>query len=71
MVLARTISFDDFKRRIYELRPELAALLDTVERTGALQFPMQPVGFVLAQHEIRSRAPQLAALVDALFEDEG
>ncbi len=69
MVLARTLSLDQFKNRIAELRPELAALLDTVERTGALGFPIQPVGFVLAQHEIRSRTPQLAAQIDAVFDD--
>jgi hypothetical protein len=70
MVLARTISLDDFKKRIAELRPELAALLDTLQRTRALHFPMQPVGFVLAQHEIQSRAPQLAGLVDEIFDDQ-
>lgn len=70
MVLARTISLDDFKQRIAELRPKLAALLDTLQRTGALHFPMQPVGFVLAQHEIQSRAPQLAGLVDEIFDDQ-
>jgi hypothetical protein len=70
MVLARTISLDDFKKRIAELRPKLAALLDTLQRTGALHFPMQPVGFVLAQHEIQSRAPQLAGLVDEIFDDQ-
>lgn len=69
MVLARTLTLDQFKNRISELKPELAALLDTLERTGALQFPMQPVGFVLAQHEIRSRTPQVAAQVDVLYED--
>ncbi|BBU24710.1 hypothetical protein AWC32_21075 [Mycobacterium xenopi] len=70
MVLARTISLDDFKKRIAELGPELAALLDTLQKTGALHFPMQPVGFVLAQHEIHSRAPQLAGLVDEIFDDQ-
>jgi hypothetical protein len=70
MVLARTISLDDFKKRITELRPALAALIDTLQKTRALQFPMQPVGFVLAQHEIQSRAPQLAGLVDEIFDDQ-
>jgi hypothetical protein len=69
MVLARTLSLDQFKTRIAELRPELAALLDTVERTGALEFPIQPVGFVLTQHETRSRTPQLAAQIDVLYDD--
>jgi hypothetical protein len=70
IVLARTISLDDFRKRIAVLRPELAALLDTLQRTGALHFPMQPVGFVLAQHEVQSRAPQLAGLVDEIFDDQ-
>jgi hypothetical protein len=70
MVLARTISLDDFKKRIAELRPQLAAMLDTLEKTRALHFPMQPVGFVLAQHEIQSRTPQLAGLVDEIFDDQ-
>lgn len=69
MILARTLSVDQFKNRIAELKPELAAMFDTVERTGALGFPIQPVGFVLAQHEIRSRTPQLAVQIDALYED--
>ena len=70
MVLARMISVDDFKQRIAELRPELSSLLDTLKRTDALSFPMQPVGFVLSQHEMESRTPQLAILIDAVFEDE-
>lgn len=70
MVLARTIGLDDFKKRIAELRSKLAALFDTLQRTGALHFPMQPVGFVLAQHEIQSRAPQLSGLVDEIFDDQ-
>jgi hypothetical protein len=69
MVLARTLTLDQFKNRISELKPKLTALLDTVERTGALEFPMQPVGFVLAQHAIRSRTTQLAAQIDALYDD--
>jgi hypothetical protein len=71
IVLARTISLDDFKKRISESKPELATLLDTVQKTGALHFPMQPVGFVLAQHEMHSRTPQLATLIDDMFDDEG
>lgn len=70
MILERMISVDDFKKRIAELRPDLASLLDTLQRTGALHFPMQPVGYVLAQHEVRARTPQLAALVDAIFDEE-
>ncbi|SON59279.1 hypothetical protein MSIMFI_00762 [Mycobacterium simulans] len=71
IVLARTISLDDFKKRISESKPALATLLDTIQKTGALHFPMQPVGFVLAQHEMNSRAPQLATLIDKIFDDEG
>lgn len=70
MILARTISLESFKERISETKPGLAKLLDTLAKTGALHFPMQPVGFVLAQHEISSRTPQLAELVDGIFDEE-
>jgi hypothetical protein len=69
IVLARTISLDDFKKLISEQKPELATFLDMLERTGALHFPIQPVGFVLAQHEMHSRTPGFPGL-NEMFDDD-
>jgi hypothetical protein len=69
MILQRTLSVDEFQAKVAEIKPELTDFLNYVQSTGALNFHLHPVGFILAQHEIRSRAPQLAAVIDAAFDD--
>jgi hypothetical protein len=69
-VLPRMLTVEQFTDRVHELKPQLANLLHTLERTDALAFPLQPVGFALAQHEIKDRTPQIAALIDKELEGE-
>ena len=69
MALQRTLTVEQFKEKVVEVKAELADFLNLIQITGALNFHLHPVGFILAQHEIRSRAPQLAALKDAAFDD--
>lgn len=65
LVLQRTLTVDQFKAEVAAVKPELANFLDFIQRKGALNFHLNPVGYVLAQHEIKTRAPQLAAVIDA------
>jgi hypothetical protein len=69
-VFARMATVEQFTDRVNELRPELAELLRTLERTDALAFPLQPVGFALAQHAIQDRTPQVAALIEKELDGE-
>lgn len=70
MVLQRTLTVEGFKAEVARVKPELATFLDAIERVGVLNYPMHPVGFIIARHEIDSRAPQLAAVIDAAFDEE-
>jgi hypothetical protein len=70
MIQQRSLTVEEFQQKVKELKPELADFLDYIERTGAMSFHLHPVGFVLAQHEIKARAPQMAALIDAAFDDD-
>ena len=71
MVQQRSLSVEQFKDRVIELKPALADFLGFIQRTGALSgFQLHPVGFILAQHEVATRTPQLAALIDSAI-DQG
>lgn len=65
LVHPRVLTTEQFKEMVVETKPELAEFLDSVQRTGLLNYHLLPVGLVLAQHEIQDRAPQLAAVIDA------
>lgn len=72
MIRQRTITADDFRSRIAGTSPELSTLMNTIEQTGALNFSLLPVGYVIAQHEIGKRSPHIASIMDqALNADEG
>jgi hypothetical protein len=68
MILERSISIEQFTQRLAELKPDLASFLREVEKSRAHEFPLQPVGYLLARYEVASRTPQIAALVDAEFD---
>lgn len=70
MVLQRTLTAEQFKDEVTKLKPKLAEFLNNIHRIGALTYPLHPVGFILARQEIDLRAPQLAAVIDAAFDDE-
>jgi hypothetical protein len=69
MVQPRLLSVEEFQQKVAEVKPELADFLNFIQKTSALNFHLHPVGFIIAQHEIRSRAPQLATLIDAAFDE--
>jgi hypothetical protein len=69
MVLQRSLTEAELQQRVRELRPQLADFLDFFQRTGGLGFHLHPVGFILARHEIASRAPQMADLIDSAFDE--
>lgn len=64
LVHPRMLTVDQFKDKVVETKPELAEFLDSVHSSGLLNYHLLPVGLVLAQHEIKARAPQLAAVID-------
>jgi hypothetical protein len=65
----RSINEPQFTALIRDESPELAQFLDRVASTGALSFQLSPVGMMLARHEIETRSPEMAAQLDALFDD--
>lgn len=64
LVLDRWVTTAMFKEKIAEMKPRLADFLELVHNTGLMNHHLLPVGLVLAQHEIRSRAPQLSAVIE-------
>nr|WP_131811348.1 LPO_1073/Vpar_1526 family protein [Mycobacterium kubicae] len=65
----RSVNEKQFTTIVYDENPELAQFFDLLQRTGALNFQLSPVGIMLARHEMENRSPETAAQVDALFED--
>lgn len=65
----RSISFDSFSTLVQEQQPELAAFFDKLQRSRAFDFRLSPVGLMLARHEIASRSPEDAEIIDTLFDD--
>ena len=70
MVRERSLTVDQFQAKVADLKPDLAAFLDYVQRTGALHYVLHPVGFILAQHAIKEHAPPLADAVNAAFDTD-
>jgi hypothetical protein len=67
-VRERSLSADQFRDQITELKPELAEFLRFLEESGAMNFQLHPVGIVLARHEMGDRAPHLATQIDDAFD---
>jgi hypothetical protein len=68
MVRERSLNAEQFRDKIAEVAPELATFLSEVERSGALNFQLHPVGMLLARHEMGDKAPYLAAQIDTAFD---
>jgi len=68
LVSQRSLSAEQFRDKIAEVEPELAAFLNEVESSGALNFQLHPVGVLLARHELGDKAPHLAEQIDAAFD---
>jgi hypothetical protein len=68
LVRPRMLTTEQFREKIVEIRPKLAEFLDFVHSSGLLNYHLLPVGFVLAQHEIKTRAPQLASVIQAAID---
>jgi hypothetical protein len=66
---SRSVNEQQFTALVRDKNPELAQFFDLIESTGALHFQLSPVGIMLARHEMENRSPEMAAQVDALFED--
>ncbi len=64
MVKQRSITVEQFKNEVVEMKPELAEFLEELQRTGGLHYRLHPVGFVIAKHVIASHAPLMAKAVD-------
>ncbi|MCV7185425.1 LPO_1073/Vpar_1526 family protein [Mycolicibacterium murale] len=64
LIRQKTITIDDFRSRIADRSTDLATLMNTFEQTGALNFSLQPVGYVIAQHEIGKKNPHIASIMD-------
>jgi len=70
MILEKSLSEDQFKERIAELKPELGVLFDQIEELGVLNYPLHPVGFVIARHQVADHAPALAKAIDEALDRE-
>ena len=69
LIRAKSIKSSEFKAEISSQYPELAAFLDRLEQTSALDFHLSPVGMMLARHEIVSRTPEMTDQIDSMFAD--
>ena len=67
LVRQRSFTEQALQERV-RVEPELADFLDFFQRSG-LGINLNPVGFMLARHEIASRAPETAALIDSAFDE--
>ena len=69
LVGERSINAEQLREKIVESKPELAEFLQNLETTNAFDLQLNPVGMLLARHEMGDKAPDLAKQIDAAFDE--
>lgn len=65
----RSATAEQFRDKVAEVNPALAEFFGQLESAKAFDFQMNPVGMILARHEIGDKAPEITTQIDAAFDE--